>query len=157
MRTKPNALTTLIQLAACAAFALGVMAQAQDKKADPTGTWSWTMPGRNGGPDRTNTLTLKLDGDKLTGNLSAPGRGGQASETAITDGKVSGDAVSFTVTREFNGNTMISKYSGKLSGDAIKGKIEFDRNGETQERDWEAKRLAAKTEKAEKNDKTDTK
>ena len=43
-----------------------IQAQAQDKKADPTGTYIWTQAGRNGGPDRTNTLTLKLDGDKLT-------------------------------------------------------------------------------------------
>ena len=53
-----------------------VPARAEDKKVDPTGTYTWTMPGRNGGPDRTNTLVLKLDGDKLTGTLAAPGRGG---------------------------------------------------------------------------------
>ena len=57
---------------------LGALTQAQadDKKVDPSGTYIWTMPGRNGGADRTNTLVLKLEGDKLTGKLSAPGRGG---------------------------------------------------------------------------------
>ena len=44
-----------------------IQAQAQDKKVDPTGTYVWTQAGRNGGPDRTNTLKLKLEGDKLTG------------------------------------------------------------------------------------------
>jgi hypothetical protein len=117
-----------------------VQARAEDKKVDPTGTYVWTMPGRNGGPDRTNTLTLKLDGDKLTGKLSSPGRGGAAAtETEITDAKLTGADVSFSVTREFNGNKMTSKYSGKLADGAIKGKIEFERNGETQSRDWEAK------------------
>ena len=64
-----------------------IQAQADDKKVDPTGTYKWVMPGRNGGTDRTNTLVLKVDGDKLTGKLSAPGRGGQVNETKIADGK----------------------------------------------------------------------
>ena len=144
MQTKQNILTTVIKLVACGAFALGSLAQAQDKKADPAGTWTWSTPARNGGPDRTNTLILKLDGDKLTGTLIAPGRGGQTNHLTIADGKASGDDVSFSVTREFNGNSMTSKYSGKLSGDSIKGKIEFERDGETQTRDWEAKREAVK-------------
>ena len=68
-----------------------VQAQADDKKVDPTGTYIWTMPGRNGGPDRTNTLVLKLDGDKLTGSVASPGRGGAApTPVDITDGKVTG-------------------------------------------------------------------
>lgn len=86
------------------------------------------------------TLKLKVDGEKLTGTLSSPGRDGQTTETAIADGKVKGEEVSFTVTREFNGNKMVSKYNGKVSADAIKGKIESERNGQPQSRDWEAKR-----------------
>ena len=128
---------------------LGAAAHADDKKADPAGTWIWTMPGRNGGPDRTNTLTLKVDGDKLTGSVKAPGRGGQVNTLAIEDGKVTGDNVSFTVNREFNGNKITSKYSGKLSSDSIKGKIETERDGETQTRDWEAKRQAPAGDKPE--------
>src|ERR1039457_5162714 len=78
-------------------------AQAQDKKADPTGTYIWTQAGRNGGPDRTNTLVLKLEGDKLTGSLTAPGRGGAAlTPTDIADGKVAGAVVSFDIIRDFN-------------------------------------------------------
>ena len=116
-----------------------VSARAEDKKVDPSGTYVWTVPGRNGGPDRTNTLVLKLDGDKLTGKVSSPGRDGQPMDTQITDGKFANGEVSFTVTREFNGNTFTSKYSGKVADGAIKGKMEFDRNGETRSRDWEAK------------------
>jgi hypothetical protein len=124
-----------------AVLLLGALSQAQadDKKVDPTGTYMWTMPGRNGGADRTNTLVLKLDGDKLTGKLSAPGRGGAATETEIADGKLAGADISFTVVRSFNGNSMTNKYSGKLADGAIKGKIEFNRDGDTQSRDWEAK------------------
>ena len=116
-----------------------VQARAEDKKVDPTGTYVWVMPGRNGGSDRTNTLTLKLEGDKLMGKVTSPGRGGQSMSMDITDAKIAGSDVSFTVKREFNGNTFTNKYSGKLADGAIKGKIEFERNGESQSRDWEAK------------------
>ena len=124
-----------------AILVMGVLvpARAQDKKVDPTGTYTWTMPGRNGGPDRTNTLVLKLDGDKLTGKLTAPGRGGQTTATEISDGKITGVDVSFCVVRTFNDNTVTNKYSGKFADGVIKGKLEFERNGEAQSRDWEAK------------------
>jgi hypothetical protein len=87
------------------------------------------------------TLKLKLEGEKVTGTLTTPGRqGGDPTETKIEDGKIKGDEVSFSVTREFNGNKMTSKYNGKVTADSIKGKTEFERNGETQSRDWEAKK-----------------
>jgi len=140
MKSTQNALTSLIKAVACGMLALGAVAQAQDKKADPTGTWTWSQPGRNGGPDRKSTLKLKLEGDKVTGTLSAPGRGGQSSDVAISEGKIKGDEISFAVTREVQGNKFTAKYNGKISGDSIKGKIETERNGQTQSRDWEAKR-----------------
>jgi hypothetical protein len=144
MKSTQNALTTLIRAAACAVLALGTVSQAQDKKVDPTGTWTWSTPGRNGGPERKSTLKLKLEGDKVTGTLSAPGRGGQSSDVAITDGKLKGDEISFAVTREVQGNKFTAKYNGKISGDSIKGKIGTERNGEAQSRDWEAKRETEK-------------
>jgi len=142
MQRKQHILPSLIKAVTCAILALGFLAQiqAQDKKVDPNGTWTWTVPGRNGGPERKLTLKLKTEGDKLTGTLSAPGRGGQASDTAIADAKLKGDEISFTVTREVNNNKFTSKYNGKISGDSIKGKIETERDGQTNSRDWEAKR-----------------
>ena len=134
---------SLTKLTLCAVFGLSFLcaAQAQDTKADPTGTWSWTRPGRNGGPDQKMTLKLNVEGDKVTGKVTSPGRqGGDPVETEIKDGRIKGDEVSFTVTREFNGNTMTQKYNGKVTADTIKGKIESERNGQPQSRDWEAKR-----------------
>ncbi len=124
-----------------AILVMGVLvpAQAQDKKVDPTGTYTWTVPGRNGGPDRTNTLVLKLDGDKLTGTLASPGRGGQTTPRDISDGKITGADISFCMVRTFNDNTMTNKYSGTLADGVIKGKMEYERNGEAQSRDWEAR------------------
>ncbi len=146
---RKQSLTSFIKVAACAIAALSMVSAAQaadgDKKASPTGTWSWSTPGRDGGEPRKSTLTLKADGEKLTGKVSAPGRqGGEPRETEISDGKVKGDDVSFNVVREFQGNKMTQKFAGKLAGDSIKGKIAFERNGEEQSRDWEAKREANK-------------
>ena len=136
----------LTKVAFCAVLALGgiTTASAEDKAASATGTWTWTSPGRNGGAERKMTLTLAQDGEKLTGKLSSPGRdGGEARETEISEGSVKGADVTFSVTREFNGNKMTSKYSGKLTADAITGKIESkDRDGKDQSRDWTAKKEA---------------
>ena len=136
-----NTLRSLLTHAFCVVLALGFAAQtrAEDKKADPTGNWTWTMPGRNGGPDRKITLKLKAEGDKVTGKIGMPTRDGNR-ETDIKEGKLKGDELSFNVVREVNGNTMTSKYKGKVTEDTIKGKMEFERNGEAQTRDWEAKR-----------------
>src|ERR1700693_4216331 len=65
--------------------------------ADVTGKWTYEMQGRNGA--MTGTLNLKADGNTVTGTVS--GRGG---DTEISDGKIDGDNVSFTVVREMNGN-----------------------------------------------------
>ena len=136
----------LIKVACCALLSIGGIstASADDKAPSATGTWTWTTPGRNGGAERKMTLTLTQDGEKLTGKLSSPGRdGGAAREVEIADGSVKGADVAFTVTREFNGNKMVSKYTGKLTADAITGKTEYkDREGKDQSRDWTAKKEA---------------
>jgi hypothetical protein len=115
---------------------LAALAQA----ADPSGTWTWTTPGRNGGPDRVSTLTLKLQDSNLTGKLSVPGRDGQPVEVPVTDGKVNGDDINFDIVRQFNGNSNTNSYSGTVSSNEITGKIQFTRNGEAQSRNWDAKR-----------------
>lgn len=147
MELKQN--LSLLLTAALLTLGAAVQAQAEDKKedkkADPNGTWTWTTPGRDGGEGRKSTLTLKTEGEKVTGKIASPGRqGGEPRETEIKNGKLKGDEVSFDVTREFNGNSVTMKYKGKITGDTIKGKIETERDGQTRERDWEAKREAAK-------------
>lgn len=134
-------LTCLLQAPLFALLAFAGTALAADKN-DPTGTWTWSTPGRDGAPARQTTLKLKLDGEKLTGAVS----GRQGAETAIEEAKLKGDEISFKVTREVNGNKFTVKYAGKIAGDSIKGKSEFEREGQTQSRDWEAKRGEAKKE-----------
>jgi len=108
--------TTLLLVVAIAAFA-----------ADVSGKWTYEMAGRQGGPARQVTITLKQDGNKLTGEVPGMGRGGQQMPaTQITNGKVDGDNVYFEVVREFQGNTMTTKYEGTVSGDEMKLKITRD-------------------------------
>ena len=143
MKHTLNTVAPLLTLVTCAVLSFGAASQAQ--AADASGTWTWSRPSRNGGEARTTTLTLKADGEKLTGTVTSPGRqGGDPVKTEISDGKVQADEISLSVTREFNGNKMVIKYSGTVSADTIKGKREFERNGEVRSRDWEAKRETAK-------------
>lgn len=65
------------------------------------------------------TLDLKIAGSALTGSVSQPGREGNTMETPITDGKVDGNNISFTVKREFNGNSFVTTYKGALDGDNL--------------------------------------
>jgi hypothetical protein len=123
-----------LQAFACLALLITMTATAQ--AADVDGTWTWTQPAQGNRPERTSILKLKTEGDKLTGTIN-----GRQEDIKITDGKVTGDEVSFKVSRPGNnGNTFAQKYTGKVSGDTIKGKVTFERNGEEQSRDWEAKR-----------------
>ena len=148
MYSKNITFASLASLVIGAVLTFGSASQvkAEDSKADAAGTWTWTMAGRQGGADRKFTAKLKVEGDKLTGKVSAPTRGGETRDTEIQDGKIKGDEISFTTSREMNGNTITTKYSGKITGDTIKGKMEFERNGEPVKRDWEAKRGEAKKE-----------
>jgi hypothetical protein len=66
------------------------------------------------------------------------GRDGK--ETPIEEATYKDSQVDFKVTRERDGNKIVTHYTGKVSGDTIKGKREYERNGEKRERDWEAKR-----------------
>ena len=89
--------------------------------ADASGKWMFEQQGRGGSVQVT--LNLKVDGGALTGTLSRPGRDGNAMETPISDGKVEGNNVSFTVKREFNGNSFVTSYKGTLDGDSLKLEI----------------------------------
>ena len=97
--------------------------------ADVTGKWTYEGSGRGGNSGRPVTITLKADGATLTGTVPGGGRGGGDTPPPpvdITDGKVDGNNISFTVKREFNGNSMVIKYEGVLNGDELKLKITRD-------------------------------
>jgi type 1 fimbria pilin len=74
--------------------------------ADVTGAWTGDVGGQF-----QITFNFKQDGTKLTGSVQGPD-----APINITDGKVDGDKISFTV--EFNGNTI--HHTGTVTGDTIK-------------------------------------
>ena len=86
------------------------------------GKWTGQVQGQQGLMDIT--FVFKSDGEKLTGTLT-----NQMGEVAISDGSIKGDAVSFKVVREFNGNKFTLKYTGKLAGDEIKLTRTFEGEG----------------------------
>ena len=117
-----------------AAFVLAAVALAW--AADVNGKWVAQVQGQ-GGQTREQTFTFKADGGKLTGTVS-----GMQGETPIADGVVKGDDISFTQT--FNppngGNAIKVIYKGKVSGDEIK----FSRTREGSDRppqEFTAKRV----------------
>ena len=144
MKRKQNTLISLIKVVTCAVLALGAVAQVQ--AADASGTWTWSTPGRDGGEPRKSTLTLKVEGEKVTGKLSAPGRQGAVTDVEIKEGKLKGDEISFTTSVERGGTTFTTKYTGKISGDTIKGTVERPGRGggDPTKNPWEAKREADK-------------
>jgi hypothetical protein len=108
--------TTILLVVALAAFA-----------ADVTGKWTYQRPGRNGGDPTPVTITLKADGATLTGSIPGMGgRGGAApADSAITNGKVTGDKIYFEVSRpgRQGGDPTVTKYEGTVSGDTLNLKV----------------------------------
>ncbi|MBV8552358.1 MAG: hypothetical protein JOY54_13730 [Acidobacteriaceae bacterium] len=115
----------------------GLLASALIWAADVTGKWTAELPAR-GGSTMTMTLNLKTDGNNLTGMI-----GGQRGEIQITDGKVDGDNISFSVVREFNGNQFKQNYKGKVEGDTIHFTVTMEgTNGNGRSRQFDAKRAS---------------
>ena len=121
-------------LAAALAVGLCGLAGADDKKADPVGTWKCETD--VGGQKRTSTLKLKRDGDKLTGTMTWQDK----TESKIADGKFKDGEATFSAERELQGNKFTIKYKLKVEGDTLKGKGEADFGGETRTFDVEGKR-----------------
>lgn len=82
--------------------------------ADVNGKWVAQVPGREG-QTREMTFNFKVEADKLTGTVS-----GRQGDTPFSDGKISGDDISFTVTANFQGTEVKLLYKGKIAGDEIK-------------------------------------
>ena len=87
--------------------------------ADIGGTWKGTA--QNQGATIERTFVFQVDGNKLTGETTSEMMG----KSAITDGKVEGDNISFTITAKFQDNEMKLNYKGKVSGDTIKLTVDF--------------------------------
>ena len=88
--------------------------------ADAAGKWIAEQEGRQGSQQTTFNFSVK--GTTLTGTVS----GGQG-ESAIRDGKIEGDNISFAVVRTMGEMEMKTLYKGKISGDEIRFTVERQR------------------------------
>ena len=98
---------TAVLLLIALALALPLLA------ADVSGKWTATFEGQNG--QMTIVYNFKVDGTKLTGTVTGP-----MGDIEISEGKVDGDNITFTVsTDQF---TVVHK--GTVSGDEMKLKAD---------------------------------
>lgn len=93
--------------------------------ADITGKWIAQIPGRDG-QTREVVYQFRADGPRLSGTMTGP----QGADIAISDGKIDGDRISFTVKLEFNGASMVRNYSGVVAGDEIRMKSQTQRGAQ---------------------------
>jgi hypothetical protein len=106
--------------------------------AGAAGVWKWSVAfGGGGGFRADSTLTLKQEGEKLVGKLSA----GRAGDSEIKKGKFKSGHISFETEREREGETFTNRYYGKLSGDKIQGHMELNFFGQPRTNKWEALRV----------------
>ena len=97
---------------------LSVVAVAQGAKVDVTGTWTFTVQTSAGAG--TPTITLKQDGEKLTGHYA-----GQLGEADLT-GTVKGQDVVFSFTVDAQGTVLKNTYTGTIeSKDSLKGTVDI--------------------------------
>jgi hypothetical protein len=81
--------------------------------AGVTGKWTAAIDTQVG--IQNYTYEFKVDGEKLTGRAKS-----QFGDTAITEGTVKGDEISFVENLDFQGQPLRITYTGKVSGEEIK-------------------------------------
>ena len=110
-------LTTLTALVV-ALILRSVVIFAQAPAGDLTGKWAFTVETSAG--SGTPTITLKQDGDKLSGHYS-----GKLGEADLT-GSVRGQDIVFSFTVDVQGTPLKNTYTGTVEGkDSLKGKVDI--------------------------------
>ncbi len=121
----------------CAALLMILSFAALCTAADVSGKWVAEVTNPNGAKSE-RIFTFQVAGNKLTGTITTlqvaqatfeekgkPPMTGilktqSADPQAISDGKLSGDDISFAIVSQMFGMEMKTEYKGKVTGDAIK-------------------------------------
>src|SRR5262245_20906937 len=119
---------------------------AEDKKADPVGTWKCEY--EISGNKRTATLTIKKDGDKFAGTMSWPDQ----KDEKLKDVKLKDDSLTFSAVRKFQGNEIPIDYKLTIDGDKVKGKGSSNFGNQKQEFDISGNREKKEEKKKDKKD-----
>lgn len=105
-------------------LSLASIAVAGQAKVDVSGKWLFTVTTAAG--NGTPTVTLRQDGEKLTGHYSSATLG----EAELT-GTVKGNAVRFTFGADVQGTHLDVTYSGTIEGNnSMKGTVNLDVAGD---------------------------
>ena len=120
-------------LSAALLFGLCGFAKAEDK-AEPVGTWKCKY--EIGDQKRESTLTIKKDGDKLSGTMVFQDK----QEATLKDVKIKDNELTFSAVREIMDMKITIEYKLKIEGDKFKGTGGADFNGQKQEFDFEGQR-----------------
>jgi len=124
-------LTRAIAALGMVAVTLAGVAVSAQTKADVTGKWAMTV--ETGAGTGNPTLTLKQDGEKLTGHYSSQTFG----EVDVT-GSLKGSAIEFSFSADAQGTALKVVYKGTVeSKDAMKGTVDLGGLGEGT---WTAKK-----------------
>ena len=116
------------------AIGLAGIVTAEDKKAEPVGTWKCEY--EVGGQKMESTLVVKMDGDKLTGTMTYT----EKKESKLKEPKLKDGELTFATDVEFMDTKFTVKYKLKVDGDKLKGKAVAEINGETHEVDIDGTR-----------------
>jgi hypothetical protein len=111
-----------VQAGFIAASLLTMVSSATFAQSGPSGAWDLTIDSPQGA--NTVTLTLKQDGDKLTGDMSS-----QMGTTPVA-GTFSGGTVAVTANIDLQGTSLQLGINGKLAADALSGTVKFGDFGE---------------------------
>jgi len=82
-----------------------------------TGAWTLNV---NLGEEKTASLTLRQEGDRLTGSIQGPLGSGEISNASI------GNEIRFTVVLNIEGKTNEATFAGTLSGNEIRGSVTIE-------------------------------
>ena len=127
---------TILSAALVLALSAGLVRAAADDKAapDPVGTWKCEY--MIGDQQRTATLTITKDADKLAGTMTWPGQ----KETPAKDLKLKDKELTFSAERVIGENKYPVEYTFTIDGDNLKGKGAVENAGRKTEFDITAKR-----------------
>ena len=105
---------------------------------DLTGDWEMTTESPRG--ERTQTIHIEQDGEKLTVTMQGGvgRRGGQGGGGEITaEGTINGNKVEWSFTRNTPRGEFTTKYTGTVDGDTMSGEVDRGPRGTAP---WSAKR-----------------
>jgi SAM-dependent methyltransferase len=101
--------------------------------ANVQGVWRWSMPVGSGG--QSGRVNLNQHFQEVSGTAAIGG-----SRIPITNAKLTGNLLSFSVPTQARGKEVTMRFSGRVTGNALKGVLQVEGGPSAGKRDWVAKR-----------------